>query len=88
MMSKKLPESIDGYTREAINEFYDITLTDRQWELLVGYTKDPDPEHETTETLILDFIEKIDFLEESANEYDKLLVEFHGQEEADRINGN
>jgi hypothetical protein len=88
MKKKKLPESIAGHTRTEIDEYYGITLTDKQWKLLVEYATNPDLEYETEETLIVDFINKIDLLEWASDEYDRLLVKFHGQEEADRINGN
>lgn len=88
MSKDKLPDSIDGHTRESIQEFYEIILTDKQWQLMYDFVKDPDREYETTESLIFDFVEKIAYLEWASDEYDKLLVKFHGQEEADRINGN
>jgi peptide subunit release factor RF-3 len=78
MMTKKTPDSVGDYTQKAIEEFYDTKLTDKQWKLLVEYASDPDPDYETTEDLILDFIEKIELLEEVSDEYEKMWLETHG----------
>ena len=36
------------YSKEDIEKFYELTLTDKQWNLPVDYCADPDPEYETT----------------------------------------
>jgi len=79
MMSKEtLPDSIDGYTRESIDEYYEIALTDKQWELLVEYASNPDPDYETTADLVADFVNKIDLLESASDEYEKIWLQTHG----------
>jgi hypothetical protein len=69
LTNKKLPDSIAGHPRSEIEQYYDVKLTDKQWKLLVEYTTDRDPEYETAESLIVDFINKIDLLEWASDEY-------------------
>jgi hypothetical protein len=88
-MTKKLPDNIMGWTRNYVNEEYKIEITDKQWELLVDWCDDDEiVDVVDCAWAIQDFIKQMDFLEKSADEYDRLLVEIHGQEGADRINGN
>jgi hypothetical protein len=66
------------YTKERIEQFYELTLTDKQWNLLVDYSANPDEEYETTEDLIFDFIEKRELLEEVSDKYREMWLETHG----------
>ena len=89
MMSKEnLPDSIAGHHRTEIDEYYGITLTDKQWKLLVEYATDPDPEYETAETLIVDFINKIDLMEWASDEYTRQVEKLQRQEGKNKTNGN
>jgi hypothetical protein len=68
------------YSKEEIEEFYELSLTDKQWNLLVDYSENPDEEYEeTTASLIVDYMEKRELLEESADMYEKLWLEHHGK---------
>lgn len=88
MSKENLPESIAGHPRTEIDEYYGITLTDKQWKLLVEYTTDPDPEYETVETLIVDFVNKIDLMEWASDEYTKQVEKLHGKDWKDKNGDN
>lgn len=88
---EKLPDQVMGWTRQDILFYYDKELNDKQWKMLVDYVcyeLELDEIWTAREIAywVKDFLEKIDFLEESAAEYDRLLLEVHGQEKADQIN--
>lgn len=53
-------------------------MTDKQWNLVVDYCADPDPEYEKTEDLIFDFIEKRELMEEVSDKYEEMWLETHG----------
>lgn len=73
-------ELIGGkYTRAEIQEFYKTDLTDKQWALLVKYSSSPTAE-ETTEFLIVDFMSKIDLMEDFSDEYARVYKEMWGEE--------
>jgi hypothetical protein len=88
---EKLPDEVMGWTRKDIHFYFGKELSDKQWEMLIDFVcsdlelDEPWPASQIA-YLVKEFVEKIDFLEESAAEYDRLLVEIHGQEEADQIN--
>ena len=81
MKNKKT--GMDGYTKELVEKSYERKLTDKQWEMLVDFCED----EESVPDSIMDFMSKIDWLEELYDEYNEMLVKIHGQKEADRING-
>jgi hypothetical protein len=81
MKNKKT--GMDGYTKELVEKSYERKLTDKQWEILVDFCED----EPSVMNAVADFMSKIDWLEEQYDEYNKLLVEIHGQEKADEING-
>jgi hypothetical protein len=66
------------YTKQQIEKFYELPLTDKQWNLLVDYSENPDEEYETTEELIVDFIEKRELLEDVSDKYREMWLEIHG----------
>lgn len=72
-----------GYTIKIIEKTYGRKLTDKQWELLIDFCEDEDSVHDS----VMDFMGKVDWLEEQSDKYNKMLVEIHGQEKADEING-
>lgn len=76
MTDNPLPAKVGKYTRAEIEQFYQITLTDKQWKLLADYADKPDEEYETEESLIVDFIDKMELLEEVADEYEKLIKQY------------
>jgi hypothetical protein len=71
-----------GYTKKIVEDLYGRELTDKQWEMLIDFCEDEDSViHSMT-----DFMGKVDWLEEEYDKYNKMLVEIHGQEKADKIN--
>jgi hypothetical protein len=83
MENKETATEIDGYTKELVEKSYETKLTDKQWKMLVDFCED----EESVPDSIMDFMSKIDWLEELYDEYNETLVKIHGQKEADRING-